>query len=182
MSDRKPLTTAIRDFARHARNIKGLTDPEEISAHVDRRLQNEGYWTKANILFARLAYVATFSVMRTKPAGKKDERQLHLWNDLDQPFNIHHPKKDPKTGEPLFHDDGRPMHVVKQKELGKFDLDDIDRVTEQKDSNLERAVAERAIWIRAVTYVRPLLASHPGWDWSDAVDYMRENGGLPDLE
>jgi hypothetical protein len=176
-----PITMAIKNSARTARNIRKLKDPDTIAIHVWDKLCEDGYLnlarvdatTKANMLVMGLAYIKSIITMRVKKPQPDDERQFHLWDDLDQVFDIKYSKKDK---------DGNPIIEVVQKELGKFGLDDIRQITEQKNDNLFRANKERDIWLRAISYIKPLLATRSDWNWEDAVEYMRENGGLPTLD
>jgi hypothetical protein len=183
-----PITTAIQNAARIARNLKKLTDPDDIAEHVWDVLCRDGYLnlsrvdatTKANMIVMALSYIKSIIVMRVKAKGRPDDRQFHLWDNLEQVFDIKHQKKD-EDGAPVIRD-GKPVIEVIQKELAKFTLDDVRQVSEQKDDNIERATAERNIWLRAAGYIEPLLGAHPDWTWKDAVEYMRDGDGLPTLD
>jgi hypothetical protein len=182
MSDRKTIVQAIKDFARHARNIRRLQNPSDINAHVIARLGSEGYLTKVGVnaikkdpLIHKMAehYVGALTVTRVPPSGKKEEQQLDLFVDLDQLFDVRHEVK--------ANPDGTKVFKVKQKELGEFDLDDIACISHQKQENRERVLEEEGQWNRAKAIVVPLLQSHPGWVWKDAVEYLRKHGGIPVL-
>lgn len=164
MSDRT-LSGSARDFARRARNILKKTDPKEIAEYVLTEQRELGLWTDAAIEKAQLGWILSVIMMKIKKSNDKDdeEKQLHLWDDLDQVFDLRMP-------------DG-----VIQKELGNFTIPDIKQLTKQKTENLTRAGTEKRTWDRAVKYITPLLKKHADWKWRDAVKHMRGLGKLPDL-
>lgn len=150
---------------------QGIRDRDEQANLIDNAIDNLGLWSKENFRRIRLEYIKRMLLVLTKPALKKrrdewsDEAyQLHLWEDLDQVLSVHR------------HDGG-----ADGVELGDFGLDEIEARTRQIEANKREVEASQQIWLRACTYVVPLLRDHTDWVWRDAVQHMRDTGGLPDL-
>lgn len=79
----------------------------------------------------------------------------------------------------LFYDLDYKFTLVQRKEviaLGDLGLDEIQIITEQKESNIEAATTALGEWNKARELVEPLLLSHPGWRWRDARDELHRNG------
>lgn len=165
MSERS-LMQFVRDAARRARNIKKMTDPHEIAAYCFGEAKSYGLITAEWTHEAELQSIIRLVTFRRKAPGSRDDdaHQLRLFIDHeDIVFDIRH-------------DD-----AVVQKALADCGLDDIDQIEQQKDDNIDAAIAERDLFARASGYIKPLLTAHPGWVWRDAVNHLRAHGGLPSL-
>jgi hypothetical protein len=49
---------------------------------------------------------------------------------------------------------------------------------EQEEESHLRSLAEFQL---AFHYIGPVLEAHPGWGWRDAVEWMKANGGTPQI-
>lgn len=173
--DQESLTSAIRAAYKRAYR-KGIKESEKAASYVYEEIAD--WRTRTNTLVVWLAYIKRLGVTKRKAKQTPDnpERQLHLWDDLDELYPIQRPPRiNAKTGE-----------VVEEAhtdliQLGDFGLTEIEQHDRQIDDNLKAINDERNIWRRAKRFVIPLLKDHPGWKWRDAVEHMREHDELPDL-
>lgn len=79
----------------------------------------------------------------------------------------------------LFYDLDYKFTLVLRKEvitLGDLGLDEIQIITEQKESNIETATTALGEWNKAKELVEPLLLSNPDWKWRDAADHLKQIG------
>ncbi|UGY13780.1 hypothetical protein HAP48_0035190 [Bradyrhizobium septentrionale] len=165
MTERRSLMQFVRDAARRARNIKKLTDPHAIAGYCFDEAKGYGLITAAWTHEAELQSILRLVTFRKKPPHlSEDAHQLRLFIDHeDIVFDIRH-------------DD-----AVVQKALADCGLSDIAQIERQKGDNIAAAEAERDLFARASSYIKPLLESHPGWVWRDAVSHLSTHGGLPSL-
>jgi hypothetical protein len=164
MSNRS-LMGQVRDLARHARNIKHLTDPKAIGEYCHAECKKLGMITAEWTHQLQVQAMIGLATIRVKQSGAPEAvTQMRLFDNYeDIVFDIRH-------------EDG-----VVQKALGDFNRLDISQIFEQQDANIASAVAARDLFERASKTIVPLLQDHPDWLWRDAVEYLRRNGTLPTL-
>lgn len=148
----------------------GERDRDKQAEFVFKALHSLGFVSKENLTRVFLDYIKRMILLLSKPHIRRDPEvdpeyyQLHLWEDLDQVLAVQRA-------------DGKTEGV----ELGDFGLAEVEARTQQIRVNREHVIAEERMWLRACEFIRPLLEANPDWCWRDAVDHMRETGGLPDL-
>ncbi len=162
MSDHS-LTSFFKDCARRARNILKKTEPDDIAAHCYKEANDLGMITNDWLIHLAMRAIKDMVTIRASPK-RTEFNQLRLFTDYeDIVFD-------------LRHDDG-----VVQKSLGDCELSDVMQIKEQKNTNIESAVAERDLFYRASGYIEPLLHKNPEWTWRDAVRNLEARGMLPSL-
>lgn len=165
MSDRTlhgALTGAIRSAYR-AVYRKGTRDQDKIAEYI---YDQTDYLRHANNKRVWLFYIKKMlGLPNSRKRSAASETQVDLFEDMDQPLA-------------LLHDNGQHTFC----DLGDFGLDEIAKHTRQVEANLAAVSKALDIWNAAVAVVRPVLEGNPDWRWRDAVDYLRDRGGLPVLE
>lgn len=170
-SPKATLWAAVKAHLKQAINIKKLDDADEIAEWSLKQLIRADYFPQGNVNdhIVRIAWIK--DVMKARGIGKPSPeaeadgtRQLSLFNDLD----VAYPVVDTEAG------------YTRMVMLGDFSSKEIALISEQKDVNIEAALAERVRWRKAVSVIKPLLDANPGWRWRDAVEYLRGRGALPE--
>jgi hypothetical protein len=90
--------------------------------------------------------------------------QVDLFRDLDFQFAF------------------RKRRKTYQRALGDVNLEEGFALERREIVNLEAAQREKARFDRHWAIIRPLLETNPGWLWRDAVAFLEQSGGLPELE
>jgi hypothetical protein len=179
MSDRRPanvLLSEIKSACRRATRHKGLSKSDDIAKSVYddvKYLRSEE--TDERVWRFYIKQMARLNAGTRRARADDDDYQLHFhyWDDLDTLLPIKRQAFDT--------DLNRTVSFTDLVELGNFDVREMDARSGQVKDNVKTAILADDTWERAVNVIKPLVQSHPGWKWKDAVEYLRGRDELPAL-
>lgn len=159
----KKLDTFISKVLKHRDALMGdaITERDEI---VKLILGPAKDWVvKSPDLFETIIQFVIESVLPDSQgrALRGDSPAQHTFFDLFDAVTLHY------RDAPLF------------KYRGKFTLFDLDKATQQRESNFDMVGLALRKWQWEVSIIRPLLVANPHWLYEDAYQYLLSHGGIP---
>jgi hypothetical protein len=163
MSARNPLAIikgTVYGALNRAYYIRKMRDTGEIVEFIDKEIAE--VISPSLLVEARKAWIRDLITSRFEQTECLTE-QVDLFRDLDFQFAF------------------RKRRKTYQRALGDVSLEEGIALERRKIVNLEAAQKEKDRFDRHWAVIRPLLEANPGWLWRDAVGFLEQSGGLPEL-
>jgi hypothetical protein len=163
MSARNPLAIikgTIYGALDRAYHLRKMRDTGEIVEYIDKEIAE--VISPSLLVEARKAWIRDLITSRFEQTECLTE-QVDLFRDLDFQFAF------------------RKKRKTYQRALGDVSLEEGIALEQRKMANLEAARREKARFDRHWAVIRPLLETNVGWLWRDAVAFLEQCGGLPEL-